>query len=307
MTVTNPMHYMKNTTMALLLSGAAMAQANTQTLIVVDTDRTFEIEVESMQMLDDGSLQVNVAPHYTEMINPVTRTAANLLISDTALNQTADCHWSSWSMDAGGNITLNTNPNEEPCGDPGYNWPTFRDVYSFHWAYDAILALVSNGISSGCDETHFCPDDPVSRAQMAVFLEKSINGSDFIPEPAQGLFTDVPTDHWAADWIERLALDEISNGCGDGIYCPDAEVTRAQMAPLILRSVHFFDDPPYAPGAATGAVFTDVPADHWAADWIEALSAEQLTDGCGDGSAYCPDDMVSRAEMATFLSRAFNL
>jgi hypothetical protein len=301
------MYYMKNITTALLLSGAAMAHANTQTLTVVDTDRTFEIEVESMQMLDDGSLQLNVAPHYTEMINPVTRTAANLVISDAALGLTADCNWSSWSMDAEGHITLNTDPDNDPCGNPAYNWPTFQDVYSFHWAYDAIQALTNAGISNGCDETHFCPDAPVSRAQMALFLEKSINGSDFIPEPAQGMFTDVPVDHWAANWIERLALDEISTGCGDGIYCPDAWVTRAQMAPLILRSAHFSDDPPYDPGTASGDVFTDITADHWAADWIEALFYEEITTGCEDGSIYCPDNAVSRAEMATFLARAFNL
>ncbi len=301
------MHYLKNITTALLLSGAAMAHANTQTLVVIDADRTFEIEVESMQMLDDGSLQVNVAPHYTEMINPVARTAANLLISDSALNQTAECHWSSWSMDAEGKITLNTDGNEPPCGKPDYDWPSFRDVYSFHWAYDAVQALTNAGISGGCDETHFCPDASVSRAQMAIFLERGIHGSNFSPQAAQGLFTDVPVDHWAADWIEQLAQDDISNGCGDGVYCPDAEVTRAQMAPLILRSVNYNSDPPYAPDPATGEVFDDVPADYWAADWIEALFAEQITSGCGDGNSYCPEDLVSRAEMATFLVRAFDL
>ncbi|WP_457676473.1 S-layer homology domain-containing protein [Thiolapillus sp.] len=302
------MNYLKKiATAALMLSGAGMVHANTQTIIIVDSDRTFEIEVESTEMLGDGSLKLNVAPHYTEMINPVTRTAANLMLSDASLDVSAGCNWSSWSMDSEGQITLNTDANEEPCGDPAYNWPLYRDVYSFHWAHDAIQSLTNAGISSGCDDTHFCPDDSVNRAQMAVFLEKSINGSDFIPEAPQGMFTDVPTDHWAAAWIERLALDEITSGCGDGFYCPDDQVSRAQMAPLILRAVHLNDNTQYTPPTATGEIFNDIPADYWVADWIEALFQEEITSGCEDGSIYCPDDMVSRAQMATFLTRAFQL
>ncbi len=301
------MNHLKYIATALFLSGTGMVQANTQTITIVDTDRSFEIQVESTEMLADGSLKLNVAPHYTEMINPVARNTANLMLSDNTLGANTGCNWNAWSMDSQGHITLTIDANDpDPCGDPNYNWPTFRDVYSFHWAYSSIQALTNAGISSGCDATHFCPDQPVTRAQMAVFLEKSINGSNFIPEPATGMFSDVPTDYWAADWIERLALDEISSGCGAGAYCPETEVSRAHMAPLILRSVHLTDNNPYTPPAATGTLFDDIPANHWAADWIEALSNENITLGC-DANNYCPDDNVSRAQMAAFLTRAFQL
>ena len=289
----------------LLAMGAAGAA--TQTMVVVDTDRTFEIEVERMTMLSDGSLQVDVPAHYTEMLKVDYRPSSNMFVLDTALLEAVDCTWTSWSMDANGTITLHTDPNDPPCGDPAYNWPTFRDVYSFHWASPFVESMYAAGITNGCDAYHYCPDMPVTRAQMAVFLERGMNGGDFVPEPAVGVFTDVPTNHWAADWVEQLAADGITTGCGNYIYCPDNNLTRAEMAPLLLRASHFFDTPPYTPPPATGTVFDDVSADYWAADWIEALYTEQITNGWCGNYIYCPDNNLTRAEMAVFLSRAFGL
>jgi hypothetical protein len=307
LTVTPHMNQMKILAAALLVSGAGVVHANTQTITIVDTDRSFEIQVDSTEMLGDGSLKLNVAPHYTEMINPVARDTSNLVLDDAVLSTSAGCNWDSWSMDAQGQITLNIDPSDpDSCGNPDYNWPAYKDVYSFHWAYSAVQALTNAGISSGCDQTHFCPDAPITRAELAIFLEKSINGSDYVPEPATGMFSDVPVDYWAAAWIERLALDEITSGCGDGVYCPETEVSRAHMAPLILRSVHLGKPTTYSPPVATGTLFADITADHWAAAWIEALSNEQITNGCTD-TEYCPDDNVTRAQMAAFLTRAFQL
>ncbi|PWB77181.1 MAG: hypothetical protein C3F07_02515, partial [Anaerolineales bacterium] len=53
-------------------------------------------------------------------------------------------------------------------------------------------------------------------------------------------------------------------------------------------------------------VFTDVPVGYWADKWIEQLAAEGITGGCG-GSNYCPDTSVTRAQMAVFLVKTFNL
>jgi hypothetical protein len=53
-------------------------------------------------------------------------------------------------------------------------------------------------------------------------------------------------------------------------------------------------------------VFTDVPTTAFAADWIERLAALGITNGCGGGN-FCPDDPVSRAEMAAFLVLTFQL
>jgi hypothetical protein len=75
------------------------------------------------------------------------------------------------------------------------------------------------------------------------------------------------------------------------------------MAVFLLRALH---GSTYTPPTATGTVFSDVPANYWAAPWIEQLSAEGITGGCGGGK-FCPTTPVSRAQMAVFLVGAFNL
>jgi hypothetical protein len=114
-------------------------------------------------------------------------------------------------------------------------------------------------------------------------------------------FTDVAASHWAKDWINRLYNAGITTGCGSSPlrYCPEGTVTRAQMAVLVLRSKH---GSTYAPPTATGTQFSDVPASHWAANWIEQFATEGITTGCGSNN-YCPESPVTRAEMALFLLR----
>ena len=81
-------------------------------------------------------------------------------------------------------------------------------------------------------------------------------------------------------------------------------VTRAQMALFLLRAKHGATYTPPAVGAGTG--FGDVSTGYWAASWIKQLAAEGITVGCGGGN-YCPEDSVTRAQMAVFLVKTFNL
>ena len=183
---------------------------------------------------------------------------------------------------------------------------TFADVPSTYWAYSFIERLYNAGITSGCSTSPlmYCPESTVTRAQMAIFILRGIHGSSYLPPAATGtVFTDVPLGSFAADWIEQLASEGVTAGCGGGNYCPDATITRAQMAIFLLRGEHGSS---YAPPAATGTVFGDVPLGSFADAWIEQLAAEGVTSGCGGGN-YCPDANVTRAEMAVFLVRAFSL
>jgi PKD repeat protein len=180
---------------------------------------------------------------------------------------------------------------------------TFSDVPANYWAGPSIEILAANGITSGCGGGNYCPEQSVTRAQMAVFLERGMKGSSFSPPPATGnIFLDVGAGDFAAAWIEQLYADGITAGCGNNNYCPSAEITRDQMAVFLLRAKY---GPAYSPPAATG-VFADVSLGHWAVHWIEALAAEGITAGCGNGN-YCPSGAVTRAQMAVFLVRAFGL
>ncbi len=113
---------------------------------------------------------------------------------------------------------------------------SFLDVPPDYWSAGWIEHLASLGITNGCGTDSYCPEDYVTRAQMAVFLIRSKYGSGYTPPPATGKFTDVPESYWAATWIENLASDGITSGCGPTTYCPEEPVTRAQMAVFLVRS-----------------------------------------------------------------------
>ncbi|PWB77182.1 MAG: hypothetical protein C3F07_02520, partial [Anaerolineales bacterium] len=153
----------------------------------------------------------------------------------------------------------------------------FADVPTSYWAAPWIKQLAAEGVTGGCGGGNFCPDTPVTRAQMAVFLLKGVHGSSYSPPPVgSGTgFADVPTTYWAAPWIKQLAAEGITGGCGGGNFCPDTPVTRAQMAVFLLKSKHGVA---YLPPAATG-VFADVPVGYWADKWIYQLAAEGFTGG----------------------------
>jgi hypothetical protein len=184
----------------------------------------------------------------------------------------------------------------------------FVDVLPGHIFRPWIEALVGAGITAGCgtDPPRYCPDQTVTRAEMAVFLLRGIHGGDYTPPAASGIFADVPLSDAFVAWIERLFVDGITGGCGTSParYCPAQSVTRGQIAVFLLRAKH---GPSYEPPAATG-IFADVPLAHPFADWVEQLAREGITGGCGTGPArYCPNDTITRGQMAVFLVRAFGL
>ncbi len=155
-----------------------------------------------------------------------------------------------------------------------------------------IAQLAALGITSGCnppESSLFCPDDVVTRAQMASFLVRTFD----LPPSEDQPFTDT-TGSVHTDDIAALAAANITTGCTPTLYCPDDPVTRAQMASFLVRTLAL---PP-----AEGSGFTDT-AGSVHGDDIAALAAAGITTGCTP-TLYCPDDPVTRAQMASFLVRA---
>ena len=116
----------------------------------------------------------------------------------------------------------------------------FADVPASYWAAGWIERLGADGITSGCGTFPliYCPEQDVTRDQMAVFLLKAKHGAFYIPPPAVGIFADVPTSYWAASWIEQLFAEGVTTGCGSFplVYCPDYYVTRTEMAVFLVRN-----------------------------------------------------------------------
>ena len=118
-----------------------------------------------------------------------------------------------------------------------------------------------------------------------------------------GDYRDVPAGAYYTESVASLAGDGVFEGteCDAG-FCPHEPIDRATMAVWLVR---ILDDA--EPPAASGQRFTDVPAAHPHSSHIERLAQLEVTTGCGDGTRYCPDASVTRAQMAVFLSRAFDL
>jgi hypothetical protein len=210
------------------------------------------------------------------------------------------------------NGVANSNPEARLGTFAFENARTFGDVLTAHPFFKWIEALFAAGITGGCatNPAQYCPNFAVTRAQMAVFLLRGIHGAGYQPPPATGLFNDVPVTgpnaHPLRDWIEQLAREGITSGCGPSLYCPADVVTRAQMAVFLLKSKH---GATYDPPAASG-MFDDIPVSgpnaNGLAEWVEQLAREGITGGCGP-SMYCPTGPVTRGQMAVFLVRTFNL
>lgn len=116
----------------------------------------------------------------------------------------------------------------------------FEDVPATFWAAPFIEKLFADGLTKGCSESppRYCPSGQVSRAEMAAFLVRVTHGVDYVPPPATGVFTDVPTSHWAAGHIEQVYHDGFTNGCNASPlrYCPANNVLREEMAAFLSRA-----------------------------------------------------------------------
>ncbi len=120
---------------------------------------------------------------------------------------------------------------------PAASGTVFSDVPLGYWAASWVEQLLAEGITGGCATGQYCPENVVTRAQMAVFLLKAEHGSSYAPPSASGTkFSDVPLGYWAASWIEQLAAEGITSGCGGTNYCPEDSVTRAQMAVFLVKT-----------------------------------------------------------------------
>ncbi len=182
--------------------------------------------------------------------------------------------------------------------------PTFPDVPPTFWAYEYIEVLAHYGYVIGHPDGTYGPVDPVTRAQMAVFLERANRGPSFVPTlPSVPPFSDVPLSFWAVSWISALKDDGLTIGYPDGTYRPLTLLNRAQTAVFFTR---LHRGPSFTPTVPTVSSFPDVPLDFWALPWIEQVLADELVNGFPDGT-YRPLNDLTRAQMAALIVRALCL
>ena len=184
-------------------------------------------------------------------------------------------------------------PSGNGTAGPTLEVTTARDFADTngHIFEDDIAWMAARGITLGCDDTDFCPNLELTRAQMASLLVRALE----LPAVSGNRFVDVSGVHTAN--INALAETGITLGCTpDGrSFCPNTTVTRGQMASFMARA--FGLDP-----SAANAFTDDNGSVHEAN--IDAIALAGITLGCDPG-LFCPLDMVTRGQLAAFLHRAF--
>ncbi|PZD94593.1 hypothetical protein DNH61_16635 [Paenibacillus sambharensis] len=171
----------------------------------------------------------------------------------------------------------------------------FRDLQKAGWAKDGIQYLADRGTVAGYGGGRFGPLNPITRAQAAAYLVREL-----VPGETQGAagklnYLDVPESHPFYNEIAAASTHGFTGGLPDGTFRPDAPVSRAETAVMLLRAYGL------KPGAAGSPAFTDISR-HWAGESVHAMASLGLIGGYPD-QTFRPDRPVNRAEFAVMLTR----
>ncbi len=162
--------------------------------------------------------------------------------------------------------------------------------------------LAAAEITLGCNppyNTLFCPNQTVTRGQMAAFLVRALGYTD---TPDAGFVDTV--GHLFENEINKLAAAGVTRGCnpaeGNTKFCPNDRVTRGQMAAFLVRAFGYHN--------IGDLIFTDISGNIFEQNILQ-LATAGVTRGCNPAEGntrYCPHDLVTRGQMAAFLHRAMD-
>jgi S-layer homology domain/D-alanyl-D-alanine carboxypeptidase len=170
---------------------------------------------------------------------------------------------------------------------------TFKDICSSPYQAD-IDWLAKQGLVNGCGSGNYCPNDVVTRGQMAAFLTSALQ----LPAGPERFTDDNGSPYEAA--INSIAAAGISSGCNVAgtEFCPTQPVTRAEMATFLVKA--------FTLAPSQNDLFVDDESSIHETN-INALGAAGITSGCDAvQKLYCPTNVVTRGQMATFIRRAMD-
>lgn len=173
----------------------------------------------------------------------------------------------------------------------------FTDMANVSWARDAINGLFDAGIINGKSDTLFAPNDTVTRAEFAKMLMGvfGLNSSAFTTSS----FADVSTDAWYFQSVESAYNLGIINGVADGYFDPNANITRQDMAVMVMRAATVSGTSVTATEDAT--TFRDeAQISDYAKDAVTTLQMAGIINGVSDYE-FAPLENATRAQAAVIL------
>jgi hypothetical protein len=190
----------------------------------------------------------------------------------------------------------------------------FSDVPPSATFFDAANLMFLAGVTTGCVQSNspqtreYCPNDNVTRQEMAAFIVRAVTGT---VNPAiyntTPYFSDVPASNSFFPHIQKLIELGITTGCSQNppMFCPTDTIPRWEMAMFMIRARLMLYGASFTPESST-PYFTDVPTNvegnGQPFPFIQRSFEEHITNGCG-GTLYCPDTLVTRGQMASFIMR----
>ncbi len=172
----------------------------------------------------------------------------------------------------------------------------FLDIGS-HWGRDKILAMTEAGLVNGMETHRFEPNRKVTRAMFVTVLARYSGVS--AEYSAEVSFPDVNEGDWFAPYVCWGAQSGLVQGYDDGTFCPDQEITREQMALILVRCCSAFAL--QLPENTEEKLFSDEEKiSFWALDAVRQARRWGLVNGREDGS-FDPQGTATRAEMCTII------
>ncbi|MEW9701976.1 S-layer homology domain-containing protein [Paenibacillus sp. SI8] len=180
---------------------------------------------------------------------------------------------------------------------------TFLDIQD-HWARKEIEQLSEKQIIDGMDDNSFQPDSNMTRAQFVTLLSKALK---LRSQVSTRDFTDIKDSSWYKDSVYAAYEAHIVNGVSDHAFAPEANITREQMAVMMVNAYlqatgKKLEELPVMQGVA----YTDdgVISD-WAKSYVKAATGLNLMNGANEGE-FAPQENTSRAQAAVVIYRLLN-
>jgi uncharacterized protein YkwD len=172
---------------------------------------------------------------------------------------------------------------------------TFLDVFGGDYYYTAVRHLSCNGIIGGYADNTFRPGNPTTRGQLAkiVVLAK---GWPLVSPPVPS-FRDVPQTHTFYGYVETAKARNAMSGYGDGTFRPETNVTRSQLAKIVVTAEGWPLVTPPTPS------FHDVPRGDSFYSYVETAAAHGAVSGYGDGT-FRPGNPATRGQISKIIYNA---
>lgn len=167
-----------------------------------------------------------------------------------------------------------------------------------HWSYDAVSYVYKNNLMNGVNASRFSPDGTLNRAMMVTMLYR-MAGSPAVS--GGSAFSDVPSGKWYSDAVQWASANGVVNGVGRDRFAPEAQITREQMASMMMRYAQF--NQYNTSKSADLSAFNDAGSiSSWALESMKWANAAGLING-RTASTIAPQGTATRAEAATILMR----